>query len=211
MSSLLRPLRQPQQSGRIPLMLEFAVSPETAPYLVSSSKGMAWVEAAMQPTSELWSADIPEHVVRVAVRPDVSASFFNEVFIQVEAKGRELGWGNVHDYTEKGVLAAIEHVRGYDLGDLCLLYPLESSHATTTIESMENDVLPMREFSLDHGCLPQPCSWLTNYSAVVVPKSREFVGTIGYLGRKGTAVVVHNAARGIGIASRLPRPSGGWS
>lgn len=178
------------------MMLEFVVSPETAPYLVSSSKGMVWIEAAMTPTKELWPGETPAHVVRVAVRKDVKTEFFAEVVEHVAAKGRELEWGNVHEPTPDGVGAAIAHVRGYDLGDLCLL------HSRENLLFDWGDGQSIKAFALANGCLIQPCSWLKSDTVVIVPKNREFLGTIGYMGRKGTVVVVHNAARGMAIATR---------
>jgi len=196
------PLPHVKQKGKIPLMMEFPVNEETAPYLVTSMTGMVWIESPMDPSPEMWAQDAPDTVVRVAVRPDAyqAGRFFKEVFEHVEQAGESRNWGNAHDYTEGGVLAAIEHVSHYDLGDLCLLYPPEHLY-----RPLDEPPLQLKEIAFEHECLPQPCSWMPLYSAAVVPKDREYLGSIGGFGRNGVVVIVHNAARGIAIASRRPR------
>jgi hypothetical protein len=210
MSNLLTRMKVPNPRGgpkaKIPVMMEFAVNSETAPYLVTSSEAMTWIEEAMDPTPELWPREAPDSVVRVAVRPDVSGGpggFYSEVIEQVTTEGQARQWGNIHDYTEDGVLAAINHVRHYEMGDLCLLFPPESRMDTPLDD---NPPLPLNEIALQHECLPQPCSWMPDYSAAVVPKDRDFLGSIGFFGRKGAVVIVHNAARALAIAHRPPDP-----
>jgi hypothetical protein len=203
MSNLLSRLRLVRHQKQVPVYMEFAVNPDTAPYLVTSSKGLVWVEASMDPEPDLWPREKPEHIVRVAVRPDVSpgpSGFYREVVEAVLARGQKSDWGNVLDYTEEGVEAAIEHVAHYEFGDLCLLYP-PSSRMETPLDDAELP-LPLKEIALRHELLPQPCSWMPDYSAAVVPKEREFLGAIGFHGRKGVVVLVHNAARGMALAVR---------
>lgn len=197
MSNLLHRLRipGPARGQKTPVMLEFPVNPDTAPFLVSSSKSVVWIDQAMEPSPEMWPADgAPGDIVRVAVRVDENklGDYFHEVVQAVAEKGLASEWGNIHDYSEDGVVAAIEHVEHYDLGTLCLLY--------------NTGDLNLKVLALDHECLPQPSSWLPPGMAVVVPKEREFVGSIGTVGRgrKGVVVVVHNAARGMAIATASP-------
>jgi len=190
MSHLLRVIRfntkSSQEGGKIPLMMEFSVNPSTGPYLVSSSASVLWVPEAH-----------PGDVVRAAVRPEKSnaaiiGSFFLEVMDAVEAMGRHSEWGNTHPFTENGVQRAVEHVKFYDQGELCLLIPrIESS-------------LPLKDIAMNLGCLPQPCSWVPGDCAIVVPKDRDFVGFLGVLGHKGLVAVVHNASRGMAIARGTP-------
>lgn len=201
----------PRKQDKTPLMVEFPVNPDTAPYLVSSSGGLLWVEESMKPTPEMWPREgAPDTIVRVAVRPDVSigiSGFFREVLAAVEAKALDLSWGSVQDYTEEGIEEAIAYVSHYDLGGLCLLYP--PAYQVRDPTSTEPPPLPLKDIALRHNMLPQPCSWMPRHAAVVVPKDREFLGSIGFLGRKGVVIMVHNAARGIAIASRRPSPTGG--
>lgn len=191
MSNLLYVTRFPADSKKISLMLEMEVNANTAPFLVTSSKGVVWVQEAMAPTPEMWAERMPEHVVRVAVRPDVvghAGALFLEVIDAVEALGREAQWGNSHPFTEDGIRAATEHVKSYDLGDLCLLH------------AREDTTLSVKAIAKDMGLLPQPCSWMPEGCAVVAPKDRTFLGVLGLLGRGGSVAVVHNASRAMAIA-----------
>jgi len=192
MSNLLHVTRLPAR-GKNPLLMEIQVSPDTAPYLVTSSKAVTWIPAPMEATPELWANALPDHVVRVAVRTDlirIYDSFFVEILDAVREKGVEAEWGNVHKLTEDGVRAAVDHVSFYGMGETCLLIPSKT----------EDGAPPLRDIAMDLGCLPQPCKWLPTDCAVAVPKNREFVGMLGFLGRTGSVALVHNAARAVGIA-----------
>lgn len=194
MSNLLHVTRF-RSKGDFPLMVEMEVSTETAPYLVTSTKSFTWVEAPMTPTQEMWPDRQPDKVVRVAVRPDLvgsSGPLFSQILDVVGERGGHAKWGNVHPFTEEGVLRAFEHVSFYGLGDLCLLIPQEET------------TLPLKEIAIGRGLLPQPCSWMPPECAVVVPKDRTFVGVLGRLGRGGSVAVVHNASRAIAIARGAP-------
>jgi len=196
MSNLLQLTRVPSKRSN-PMVSEFAVSPDTSPYLVTSSKSLAWITEPMEPTPEMWHPRLPDHVVRVAVRPDIGRAaglFYWEVIQAVAAMGKEAEWGNVHPFTEEGIHLAKEHVESYDLPDLCLLM------AAPTAGDPEA-ALPLRDIALDQGMLPQPCSWLPLDCVVIVPKNREYVGLLGLLGRQGSMGLVHNPSRSIGIAA----------
>jgi hypothetical protein len=203
MSNLLSFTRVPSKRNH-PMASEFAVSPDTAPYLVTSTKALAWIPEPMEPTPELWHPRLPDHVVRVAVRPDIGRGagfFYWEVIHAVAEMGVSAEWGNVHPFTEEGIHLAKEHVESYGLSDLCLLMP---SPAVGDPE----EKLPLRDIALDQGLLPQPCSWLPLECVVIVPKNREFVGILGMLGRQGSMALVHNPSRAIGIAAS-PESLGG--
>jgi len=194
MSNLLQVTRLGAR-GKVPVMLEMAVSPETAPYLVTSSRSIVWIDKPMDPTLEMWGSSPPEHIVRVAVRPDLkgrTGEFFRELIEAVIAMGEKTEWGNVHPFTEDGIHAAVEHVEFYELGELCLLIPRDESEYE----------LPLKDIALDLKLLPQVCSWLPPDCAVVVPKDRSFVGLMGMLGRRGSVALVHNASRAIAVARR---------
>lgn len=172
-------------------MVEMEVSSETAPYLVTSTTSLAWVDSPMDPTQEMWPDRTPDTVVRVAVRPDLvgpPGPLFAQILDVVGERGGNSRWGNVHPFTEDGVISSFEHVNFYGLGDLCLLVPNEETS------------IPLRGIASDRGLLPQPCSWMPPECAVVVPKDRTFVGVLGRLGRGGSVAVVHNASRAIAIA-----------
>lgn len=184
------------QRGATPLILEYQVSADTAPYLVSSSSSVLWIH---EPLSD--------DIVRAAVRPIQPGAFFTEVIEAVAAMGRQAEWGNVHPLTREGIRHAIEHVAFYDLNDLELLVP-----RLQPVPSQEDaeDEAPgpvnglIRPLVEDLGLPLRPSSWLPSDCVVVVPKDRAYVGTVSQVTPKSLAGVVHNAARGIGIAWGLP-------
>ena len=171
-----------QRKGAIPLLMEFPVNPETAPFLVTSTESLKW-------TTEAFPGDI----VRAAVRQKTTKEvIFREVFESIALMGKEVEWGNAHPFTEAGFMAAMDHVLGYDLAELELLAPKvrEKDHKLGKYRRpkwMESLSLP-----------PRPTSWLPDDGAVIVPKDREYLGFIGLVGT-GIVAVVHNAARGIGV------------
>ena len=165
------------------MMLEFPVEPETAPFLVTSTKALLWVPEAHH-----------DDVVKAAVREAALGSLFMEILDEVTKKGKEAQWGNVHLFSQAGVQAAIDHVRYYDLEDLEILAPpnREEDHKDGVYKRPQwlNDMkLPLR-----------PTSWLPEGCVVVLPKDRKYVGFVGYLTRTSCVAVVHNASRGIAIA-----------
>ena len=191
MSHLLRILQFNSKSladgSNVPLMMEFPVEADTAPYLVSSSTALVWV-----------GAPHPGFIVKAATRPWMKElkpleAFFLEVVDAVWEKGQEMQWGNTHSFTEEGLGQAIRHVEYYDQGDLCLLVPRSES------------TINPKEVAKEHGCLLQQCSWLPDKCAVVIPKDRDFVGFLGILGRRNVVILVHNASRGLAVAKS---PSG---
>ena len=203
--------RAMQRQGTLPLMLEFTVVDETAPYLVSSSSSVLWVEEAH-----------PGSIVKAAVREVSLGDFFREVIEAVAAMGRQQEWGNVQPLTQQGLRAAIEHVSYYDLGPLELLIPRahpvgedededepsvevpvgapEAPSRTSPASLMPLDLRPiLSEFSLPF----RPSTWVPQGMVVVVPKDRMFVGTVSQVTPKKLAAVIHNAARGIAIAGNV--------
>lgn len=164
-----------QRKGTLPLWLECPVPPETAPYLVTSTSSVMWIEEPH-----------PGNLVRAAVRETEVTSFYQEVVEAVRAMGETLSWGNVHPMTLEGIQAAIEHVEFYETGPVELLVPKG---------------FPMGVDSLlgATGLMYKPCSWLPEGTALVVPKDRGYIGWATRLTPRKIAGVVHNAARTIAI------------
>lgn len=92
----------------VPLMMEFSVNPETAPFLVTSTRDFVWVTPR-------------KDRVRAATRVLGLPSFFMEVVREVARQGAEAEWGNVHPLTEGGIKACIEHLQFYGLLDMEML------------------------------------------------------------------------------------------
>jgi hypothetical protein len=161
--------------------MECEVSPDTAPYLVTTSKGLVWVSHASA-----------EGTINAAVRLKAHANeFFLDVVEAVHEAGVNLDWGNVHPMTPAGMQAAIDHVGGYELGDVEILTP-------TAAKEQDRGIIAMTSH-FDH---PQrPCSWMPKDLAVVVPKDRGFVGSVYRVTARDIVGVVHNAARGIAVVS----------
>lgn len=187
MSNLLQVTRfskAQMPKSKVPLAIECEVSPETAPYLVTTSKGLAWVAT---PT---------ESVVRAAVRAKTHPDhFFKDIVETVHSTGLEMGWGNVLPLSRKGMEAAIQHVEGYGFDDLEILVP-------TVANEQDREVIGTSS-KFDYPT--KTCSWLPGDLAVVVPKDRGFVGFVYRVTHSDIVGVVHNVARGLAIVSdRLP-------
>lgn len=190
-----------QRKGVMPLMLEFSVPEETAPYLVSSSSSVMWIAEAH-----------PGSVIKAAIREMSVGDFFREAIDAVAAMGRQQEWGNVHPLTLEGLRAAIAHVSFYDLEPLELLTP--RAHPTGSEPQDDDDEDPesqrvssavlmppeLRPLLEDVGLPFRPSTWVPAGTIIVVPKDRTFVGAVSQVTPKKIAGVIHNAARGIGIA-----------
>ena len=186
MSNLLEVVRFHSKSlegltGKIPLMVDdISVTPDTAPYLVSSSKGLVWIEKAH-------SGDKIKAAIQREVIP---GNVFMSVISEIASRGLIDEWGNVQPFTEAGFLAAVAHLDFYGLSDIEVLVP-----PTGKGQSLRPLWLGMRA----HDFPVRPCSWLRDGWAVIVPKDRSFVGTLGHITARDVVVVVHNASRGVAI------------
>jgi hypothetical protein len=164
--------------GKVPLILEFKVNPQTAPYLVSSSTGMLWIEEAH-----------PGEIVKAAVRnTDQPGALFWEVVSNVRARGLKHEWGNVQPYSEEGLRAAIAHVEEYEMGDIIVLAPMKKGKAGPEWAKPTKIGLPVR-----------PCSWMKDKTLVVVPADLAYVGVLVHLTSTKVAIAVHNPSRSIAI------------
>ena len=176
-----------KKKAAIPLMVEVPVDPQTAPYLVSSTSSMVWVEGPH-----------PGNVIKAAVRHNVTpATLFMEVLDKVVFRGDQDSWGNIFPFTLDGVMGAVDYVKSFDLDELEVLIPRTGVKKDAEYErpdwlSPEKIKLPLR-----------PTLWLPKDCAVVLPKDRELVGVLGHLTNKAVIVVVHNACRCFGIAKRI--------
>ena len=112
-----------QRKSNVPLILEFHVNDATAPYLVSSSSSVMWINEAH-----------PNGVVKAAVRQVGHGNLFAEMVETVATMGRNMNWGNVQPLTTEGLREAVNHIEFYGLGPVELLTP--RAHPTEVGEMM---------------------------------------------------------------------------
>jgi hypothetical protein len=186
------------KKGSVPLFMEFPVNPHLAPFLVTRARS--------GDAMSLWVERVKNGRIKAALRHVPSLDdYYREVVVQIADKSQEDEWGNTHPLTREGLKAAIAHVEHYGFEELELLahpqMPWKNVHP-----SWNNDGRGMVLTLLD---LPvQPTPWLPKDTLVVIPRDREMVGFV-FLTQERVASVVHNAARGVGIATSRPPPSEG--
>ena len=173
------------REGAIPLMMEFPVNPLLAPILVSSSEATLWISPK-------------RGVIRAALRESENLpDFFWEVTQAVIKEGRAKGWGNVHKLTVKGIQDAIDHVKSYELSDLEILANPQIPWGRISKKwAVVDGEIPMALLGLPI----QPATWLPKHTVLIVPRDREFVGFV-LLFQERIVAVIHNAPRGIGVAT----------
>ena len=160
--------------GRIqPQMMEFQVNPELAPFLVSSTRSVMWVDKAG--TSEN---------VRAAIR--ARRGLEAELVGAIADMGTRVEWGNIHPLTTMGVKACADHLQFYGLDQIEVLVAPD-----TDIEGVDFKKLKVIE-----------AKWMPLDAVALVPVDRGFVGTLGTLGTQKALALIHNASRGVGIAHR---------
>ena len=175
---------------RNPLMMEFEVPP-TSPYLVSSTRSLLWI-----PTSR-------NGKVRAAVRSKPStAAFFDEVIQEVIKQGTVDEWGNIHSFSEEGLQAAIAHVHYYMADDKDNSHLLILANPATPWKDLnpEWEVHGNHFLARVYGIPVASAEWLDPTTVVVIPMNRGLVGFAIEVGEDHILSVIHNAARGIGVA-----------
>lgn len=153
--------------GKVPLMVEIPVEAELAPFLVSSSKDVLWVERSHQGHARA--------AVRKATVPELDRQFIGAV----RTRGADDGWGNVHPMTLDGLRAGVAHLSEYGFTDLDYFVSVGGTAPTAP------------------GLSPLEASWVPSGHAVLLPKNREYVGVTLDFGHGNHATVIHNAARGV--------------
>ena len=190
MSNLLQVIRvKPkavQQKTNNPLLVEVPVNPDLAPFLVSSTKGVVWVEEAH-----------PGNMVKAAVRPITAPNdVFQEILGAVVKRGQQAQWGSVHPFSEAGVWEAIRHLEFHGLEDIELLVPRQQESSKGKKRPKAPEWLSKETFNLPIRF----SSWVPENCVVALPIDRAFVGVMVHIAPKLVVVAVHNASRGIGVA-----------
>jgi hypothetical protein len=166
-------MRQGARGPQFPAMIEKEVNPALAPFLVSSTRSVLWVDHASK-----------AGMIRAAVRD--RAGLEAEIIAAVAEAGVTAEWGNVHGLTDEGIKACVDHLAEYEL---------------TEVEALVNPETDLE--GLDFGALDiVQANWMPQEAVVFVPKNRSFVGTVGFFGQSKAVAIIHNASRGIAIAHR---------
>lgn len=153
---------------------DLQVNRELAPFLVSSTRSVAWVPHASK-----------ENTVRAAMREREGIEA--ELVAAIITMGAEAEWGNIHALTTEGIKACVAHVKDYIDEPLEMLF------------SSDTDVEGIR---FPDDIERTSAQWIPTDCVVVVPVDRTYLGSLWVIGRHKIAALVHNPSRGIAIAWR---------
>jgi hypothetical protein len=172
--------------SRMPLMMEFPVPP-TSPFLVTTTRSLAWIPSVR-------SGKIRAGVMEI----DSTQTLFKAVTQEIILTARQAEWGNVQPLTRQGLQDAIEHPRYYGLEELQIL-----AHPDTDWQELDPEWKRTEDTTLAKVLdLPvESTPWLDPQTILVIPRDRAYVGFVIEIGETHVVSVVHNAARGIGIAT----------
>ena len=181
-----------KRKGGVPLFMEFPVNAALTPFLVT--------RASSGEEMTLWVDRIKGGQVKAGLRTVPSLDdYYLEVIKKVAERSVEEDWDSVHPLTRDGLIAAKDHLNAYGFAD-------------DQIEILANPEMPWWVMDPDWdnrgkgmvlsliGLGVQPTRWLPQDIVLVVPRDREMVG-FAFLTHHKVASVVHNAVRGIGIAT----------
>lgn len=186
MSNLLQIVRiKPEameRKGVFPLMLEFNVDPQTAPYLVSSSSDFLWLESPHTQEGKT--------LVKAAIRKGGTLSdLFWSATKMMYDRALQDQWGSIHSFSEEGLEAAVAHIQSYDLGEVDIL----------VAPAGPDKERPQWLQDLDPGQRLRVTSWVPEDCIVVVPAERQFLGLLIRLSHNTAAISIHNASRGFAM------------
>lgn len=153
------------------LFIELPVNEESAPFLVSKTRGLLWLEAAHRKQ------------IRAAVVPGTpSDDLFLQVVREVQSKGIERQWGNSFPNTPEGLTEALAYLRYYEQDELELLTSDLEFEASPSWEAVTVVIAP----------------WVPKGCVVIVPQDRQYLGMVG-LFKDAHTVVLNNPTRGMAI------------
>lgn len=162
-----------------PIMMEFPV-PETAPYLVTSTRSLFWIQRSHG------------NKVRAATRVDFErrADLYMEIVQEVTTKGSQMEWGNVQPMTSAGLDKGVEHLTFYGLEKLVILASTEMDWTRLGMKTAPEELLGHKVIST---------AWLNPDYMVVVPEERDYLGFVMELEDGLILSVVHNASRAMAV------------
>jgi len=177
---LLQVLQAPSDAFRrsaTPLAAEMPVDPQTAPYLVTTTKSL------------LWHPQDFNGKVRAAMRTDPLDTLYAEIIKEVCTTSTEAKWGSIFPHTLEGVSQAIAYVKDYGIPEVEILSP-EASLDPLLADMTKWD-----------GANIVRVKYLPPSTVVVVPKDRDYLGIAmqpGDFDRR--LLLVHNPSRGMAVA-----------
>ena len=149
-----------------PLFLEIPVHAETAPYLVSSHKGLIWISTAHQGV-------VRSAMIRGPWKIDLR-KVFEDAVSSTLLQGRELRWGNGFPSTREGRDAAIAYLKEYGFEDVEVLIRDAKSSKDVWEPGMDAVVVPT-----DRSYLGTVGVWDDNTYTVVVHNPARGLAVMG--------------------------------
>lgn len=95
--------------------IEVPVAQETAPYLVTTSKKLMWVEEA------------PQGVLYAAIRTDSRLKIYQDIVEMTFSRSKDSQWENIFPLSADGLSKAIEHMKFYGIEDVQILLTKSTS------------------------------------------------------------------------------------
>lgn len=177
---LLQVLQAPSDAFRrsaTPLAAEMPVDPQTAPYLVTTTKSL------------MWHPQDHNGKVRAAMRTEPLSALYREIIAEVCTTSVEANWGSVFPYDLHGLDQAIAYVESYGLGTVEVLAP------DTAIDGLLGGMTTYAGKNIVR------VDYLPARTVIVVPKDRDYLGIVmqpGDFDRR--LLLVHNPSRGMAVA-----------
>lgn len=156
--------------GGVPLFIEVPVHEETAPYLVTAHKGPLWIEHPHD------RGVVRSAMVRGSWKTDLHKRYF-AMTLAVIQRGLERSWGNV--FPSDGEKGAREYLESFGHEDL---------------ELLTHDAKPRVG-----GVLHAKNTWIPEGCAVLVPRDRSYLGSVGVWDDNTYTVILHNPSRGMAV------------
>jgi len=165
------PLEIKKQEDKLLAWLELRVDPALAPFLVSSTRSVVWIDQASK-----------EGFVRVALRSPNGIQ--GEIVATILDRAVQEDWGNVYSLSEHGLQEAAQYLQDQGANEVDLLMSPSLSDQVGTFLPDQWEV--------------KTASWLPLDTLIVVPRDRTYLGTFGTLDGNVCAIV-HHPERAIAI------------
>lgn len=180
LTDLLQVLQTPPDALRTtgtPLAAELPVDPQTAPYLVTTTRSLMWHPKDFNGK------------VRAAMRTESAEYLYGEIIKEICATSVEAGWGSVFKHTLEGLADALDYVRSYGITDIEIL-----AH-DNNLDSLLQGITKWDGVDIVR------VSYLPFRTIVVVPKDRDYLGILMQPGSADRRLaLIHNASRGMAVA-----------